>query len=193
MIAQPSCSPEVLQLEVSVSTYTIAGISVHVYGLEQLPENKEKDIKTDVSCLYLLSPRLCDHTYMTGIARTVLYDYYNSKSSAKRGLICAAFDPRNHGEREVCICILIPIGARPPAKQTAIGKQRSEQGVARLQRYPRTRYVFNLPRNPARPVDDNIIPPGVHFPDAPLLAHSDPAPCRGCLARRSLGLSGCSS
>lgn len=106
MFPQPVYSPSVSELKVSVSTYTIAGISVHVYGLEQLPENKETDIKADVSCLYLLSPRLCDHTYMTGIARTVLHDYYNSKSAAKRGLICVAFDQRNHGEREVCIRIL---------------------------------------------------------------------------------------
>lgn len=105
MIQPPTISPSALQLEVSVSTYTIAGISVHVYGLEQLPENKEKSIKTDVSCLYLLGPRLSDYTFMTGIAKAVLYDHYNSKSATKRGLICVAFDQRNHGEREVCIGI----------------------------------------------------------------------------------------
>lgn len=99
-----------MQLEVSVSTYTIAGISVHVYGLEQLPKNGEKSIKTDVSCLYLLNPRLCDHTFMTSIAKAVLCDYYTSKSAVKRGLICVAFDQRNHGEREVCIRILTSTG-----------------------------------------------------------------------------------
>lgn len=116
MIQQPTISPSALRLEVSVSTYTIAGISVHVYGLEKLPENKEKSIKTDVSCLYLLGPRLCDHTYMAGIAKTVLYDYYNSKDAMKRGFICVAFDQRNHGEREVCIGISVSIWA-PSAKE----------------------------------------------------------------------------
>lgn len=113
MIPQPPCSPSALRLEVSVSTYTIAGISVHVYGLEQLPGNEEKSIKTDVSCLYLLNPRLADHTYMVGIAKTALDDHYKSKTAAERGLICVAFDQRNHGEREVCINILILILEAP--------------------------------------------------------------------------------
>lgn len=116
MIQQPTISPSALPFEVSVSKYTIAGISVHVYGLEQLPENKEKSIKTDVSCLYLLGPRLRDYTFMEGIAKTVLYDYYNSKSETKGGLICVAFDQRNHGEREVCIEISVSIWGHPQLK-----------------------------------------------------------------------------
>lgn len=102
MISQPAGSPSALQLEVSVSTYVIAGITVTVYGLEQLPKNDGKASKMDVSCLYLLNPRLSNHTYMTGIAKTVLGDHYSSKCASRRGLICVAFDQRNHGEREVC-------------------------------------------------------------------------------------------
>lgn len=147
MIAQPVCSPDVWQLEVSVSTYTIAGISVHVYGLEQLPENKEKDIKTDVSCLYLLSPRLCDHTFMTGIARTVLYDYYNSKSSTKRGLICVAFDPRNHGEREVCIYALVSIGEDLQLNSNRLIKRRTGRGETPM--LPMHRICFQSTTEPS--------------------------------------------
>lgn len=103
VMPQPAGSPTALQLDVSVDTHTIAGISVHVYGLEQLPKNVR-----NVSCLYLMNPRLCNHHFMTGIAKTALEDHYKSEVAAKRGLIAATYDQRNHGEREVRIRITIP-------------------------------------------------------------------------------------
>ncbi|RPB13434.1 hypothetical protein P167DRAFT_505329, partial [Morchella conica CCBAS932] len=104
MIRQPSGSPAALTLDVSIDTFTIAGINAHVYGLSQLPQSGKMDNAIEVSALHLLNPRLCDHMYMAGIAKTVLADFYQKQAQGTmvgRGLICVAFDQRNHGEREV--------------------------------------------------------------------------------------------
>lgn len=106
MIRQPSGSPAALSLDVSIDTFTIAGINAHVYGLSQLPQSGKMDNAIEVSALHLLNPRLCDHMYMAGIAKTVLADFYQKQAQGTmvgRGLICVAFDQRNHGEREVLL------------------------------------------------------------------------------------------
>ncbi|KAL7273395.1 hypothetical protein RUND412_003751 [Rhizina undulata] len=90
-------------LEISKATHTIAGINVHVYGLKQLPliPWSPDEEKTDVYALYLLHPRLETYGYMESIARSVLGEWAALGVERKRGLICVAFDQRNHGEREV--------------------------------------------------------------------------------------------
>lgn len=114
MIRQPSGSPAALTLDVSIDTFTIAGINAHVYGLSQLPQSGKMDNAIEVSALHLLNPRLCDHTYMAGIAKTVLADFYQTQAQGSvvegRGLICVAFDQRNHGEREVLPILLLLLG-----------------------------------------------------------------------------------
>lgn len=88
---------------VSKKTFTIAGILTTVYGLEELP----LEIK-NVTCLWLLHPRLQTQACMEPIADSSITDWnrrlQESKSSqgqASMGLIAVSFDQRNHGTREV--------------------------------------------------------------------------------------------
>jgi hypothetical protein len=83
---------------VSQKVYNIAGISVTVYGLEEL-----RSQATYVACLWLLHPRLATQARMTGIADATINDW-NGKTQATpsaKGLIAVAFDQRNHGARMV--------------------------------------------------------------------------------------------
>ncbi|KAJ5692099.1 hypothetical protein N7462_001522 [Penicillium macrosclerotiorum] len=83
---------------VSQQVYAIAGISVTVFGLEELRAETK-----DVACLWLLHPRLATQERMTGIAGSVISDW-NSKCQqigSPKGLIAVSFDQRNHGARMV--------------------------------------------------------------------------------------------
>ncbi|OOQ86886.1 hypothetical protein PEBR_19566 [Penicillium brasilianum] len=83
---------------VSQNVYNIAGISVTVYGLEEL-----RSQATNVACLWLLHPRLATQERMTGIAEATINDW-NGKTRATpsaKGLIAVSFDQRNHGARMV--------------------------------------------------------------------------------------------
>jgi hypothetical protein len=85
---------------ISGKSFTIAGIAVTVFGLDELPFDA-----TEVACLWLLHPRLATQERMFGIADTIL-NYWNksrrpSLTDVKPGLIAVTFDQRNHGTREI--------------------------------------------------------------------------------------------
>ncbi|KAJ6085219.1 hypothetical protein N7499_004848 [Penicillium canescens] len=83
---------------ISKKVYAIAGISVTVFGLEELhPEASE------VACLWLLHPRLATQERMTGIANSTITDWNtrNIDTPSAKGLIAVSFDQRNHGTRMV--------------------------------------------------------------------------------------------
>ncbi|CRL20096.1 unnamed protein product [Penicillium camemberti] len=83
---------------ISQKVYAIAGISVTVFGLEEL--RKEA---SEVACLWLLHPRLATQERMTGIANSAITDWNtrNQDTPSAKGLIAVSFDQRNHGTRAV--------------------------------------------------------------------------------------------
>lgn len=83
---------------VSRKTYPIAGISVTVYGLEEL-----RPKAANVACLWLLHPRLATQERMSDIAATSIADWNgrNEGNPSAKGLIAVSFDQRNHGTRMV--------------------------------------------------------------------------------------------
>ncbi len=82
---------------VSKKTFTISGILTTVHGLEDLPAEA-----TNVTCLWLLHPRLQTQTCMEPVAASAITDWnHQPKAAESAGLIAASFDQRNHGSREV--------------------------------------------------------------------------------------------
>ncbi|KAJ6153803.1 hypothetical protein N7470_006762, partial [Penicillium chermesinum] len=83
---------------ISRRIYAIAGISVTVYGLQELQTQAE-----NVACLWLLHPRLATQERMADIAASSITDWNgrNEGTSSKKGLIAVSFDQRNHGTRMV--------------------------------------------------------------------------------------------
>lgn len=83
---------------ISRKVFAIAGISVTVFGLEELrPEASE------LACLWLLHPRLATQKRMIRMANATITDW-NTKikdTPSAKGLIAVAFDQRNHGSRMV--------------------------------------------------------------------------------------------
>ncbi|KAJ5937453.1 hypothetical protein N7454_004753 [Penicillium verhagenii] len=83
---------------ISQRVYAIAGISVTVFGLEELSSQA-----TEVACLWLLHPRLATQERMADIAASTIADW-NTKTNetpTAKGLIAVSFDQRNHGTRMV--------------------------------------------------------------------------------------------
>jgi hypothetical protein len=86
---------------VSKKVFTISGILTSVFGLDELPPHP-----SEVSCLWLLHPRLQTQACMDPIAASVIGDWNkrlreNSSKEPGKGLIAVSFDQRNHGSREV--------------------------------------------------------------------------------------------
>jgi len=84
---------------VSKKTFTISGILTTVYGLDDLPVEA-----TNVTCLWLLHPRLQTQSCMEPVAASAITDWNHqlkATESAGHRLIAASFDQRNHGSREV--------------------------------------------------------------------------------------------
>lgn len=79
----------------SQTTFLIGGIPVHVHGLHELSSNTGS-----VAVLWLHHPRLSNAGAMTPLASHILSAYAASPSSSSLGLLIAAFDQRNHGERQ---------------------------------------------------------------------------------------------
>ena len=102
-------SPTTTTAEISVHTYCIAGIQVHIYGLNQLRAllDPNSSCLTSLSILHTLHPRLQTHAYMAPIIRKCLSDHYypggstNTANAITSGLLGVSFDQRNHGTREV--------------------------------------------------------------------------------------------
>lgn len=85
-------------IAMSQKVYAIAGISVTVFGLEELSPQA-----STIACLWLLHPRLATQERMTGIASAAIADW-NGKTQGNpsaKGLIAVSFDQRNHGSRMV--------------------------------------------------------------------------------------------
>lgn len=81
--------------QVSKSTYTIAGIAVDVFGLEQLHPSA-----TEISVLWLLHPRLSKRARMEPIAHAAVSSFHQQQPQQNStGLIAVSFDQRNHGSR----------------------------------------------------------------------------------------------
>ncbi|OXV06176.1 hypothetical protein Egran_06057 [Elaphomyces granulatus] len=88
---------------ISRKSYTIAGIAVTVFGLDELTFDA-----AEIACLWLLHPRLATQESMFGVADTILNDWNKSKRPSLEdvklvtmGLIAVTFDQRNHGTREI--------------------------------------------------------------------------------------------
>ncbi|OAX81592.1 hypothetical protein ACJ72_04066 [Emergomyces africanus] len=89
--------------KVSKKVVPIAGILCTIYGLDELPAQAN-----EVSCLYLMHPRLGTAGSMEGFAcravadwNTRLRDGQVSSGQKNKGLIAVSFDQRNHGSRLV--------------------------------------------------------------------------------------------
>ena len=86
---------------VSKRAYCVAGLSVNVYGLDELRKDSE-----GVACLWLLHPRLQDQACMEPIAFSAINAWNKHLQAAKKGpgmqgLIAVSFDQRNHGSRKI--------------------------------------------------------------------------------------------
>lgn len=88
--------------QISKNQYTIAGILVNFYGLDELPSET-----ADVACLWLLHARLQTQAAMEPFAAVIIQDWNKrireGRTGSKRpvGLIGVSFDQRNHGSRQV--------------------------------------------------------------------------------------------
>ncbi len=86
---------------ISKKVFTISGLLTSVFGLDELPPRV-----SEVTCLWLLHPRLQTQACMEPIASSVILDWNkrlqeNSPRKSSKGLIAVSFDQRNHGSREV--------------------------------------------------------------------------------------------
>ncbi|KAL8669654.1 MAG: hypothetical protein Q9168_005764 [Polycauliona sp. 1 TL-2023] len=80
----------------SRKTFTIAGILVTVFGLEELSPSARK-----TACLWLLHPRLQTQECMGPLAAVCIDSWNHQVRSQELGLLAVTFDQRNHGSREV--------------------------------------------------------------------------------------------
>ncbi|KAI9658163.1 MAG: hypothetical protein M1831_004010 [Alyxoria varia] len=126
LTARPeSSSPS--RVPVSMKQLVIAGIVVNVFGLAELPSNTGYGHQNiEVSCVWLLHPRLLDQSSMEPLARELISAWNNKnnspatatgvsgeqtgsenlnsnhpspKSDKRMGLIALSLDHRNHGSR----------------------------------------------------------------------------------------------
>lgn len=85
-----------LPASVSRRKFNIAGISVNIYGLEELGPSAR-----NVSCIWLLHPRLQTQECMAPLATAILNSWNSRKEKTTHGLLAVTFDQRNHGSREI--------------------------------------------------------------------------------------------
>ncbi|KAF8456441.1 hypothetical protein BDZ91DRAFT_786210 [Kalaharituber pfeilii] len=139
-----SITVEPSHAEISVHTYTIAGIQTHIYGLTQLAplltssSSSSSPPPPAISILWTLHPRLQTHEYMAPIIRACLADhYFPSESSTapddsdanstspppppaepssppRPALLGVSFDQRNHGTREAAPLANLAFSSPPP-------------------------------------------------------------------------------
>lgn len=82
---------------VSWKRFNIAGMLLTVYGLEELPSDKN-----DVTCFWLLHGRGDTQDSMSFVAAAMIHAWNGKKASDdRRSLICVSFDQRNHGSRMI--------------------------------------------------------------------------------------------
>jgi pimeloyl-ACP methyl ester carboxylesterase len=81
---------------VSWKRYNIGGILLTVYGLEELPSNKD-----NVTCLWLLHGRGDTQDSMSFIAAAMIRAWNKKRQEGEKSLICVSFDQRNHGSRMI--------------------------------------------------------------------------------------------
>ncbi|KAK2757868.1 hypothetical protein FQN54_004274 [Arachnomyces sp. PD_36] len=87
----------------SKKTFLVSGMLVTVFGLEELSSQV-----TEVSCLWLLHPRLNTQEGMEPIASVAIADWNTRRKEGRvdaaqrnKGLIAVSLDQRNHGTREL--------------------------------------------------------------------------------------------
>lgn len=102
--------------DISVHTYCISGIQVHIYGLDQLrPLLSPSPCLASLAVLHTLHPRLQTHAYMAPIIRHCLADHYHLPGATPTsGLLAISFDQRNHGTREVSPLANLAFSSPPP-------------------------------------------------------------------------------
>lgn len=81
---------------VSKQVFTVAGITIAVYGLNELISSAR-----EVACLWLLHPRLQTQACMEPLAAAAVSGWNERKESETMGLLAITFDQRNHGSREI--------------------------------------------------------------------------------------------
>lgn len=80
----------------SRTTINIAGFTVYLYGVDELTAEQAKDTMV----LFHIHGRTRTYKDAEAVAHQVLHDL-RQRGKAKRGLVIASFDNRNHGERAV--------------------------------------------------------------------------------------------
>ena len=106
--------------EISVHTYCISGIPVHIYGLDQLlPLLLLPTCRPSLAVLHTLHPRLDTHSVMSPIIRQCLAEHYFPASTSASpptttGLLGISFDQRNHGCRETTPLANLAFTSPPP-------------------------------------------------------------------------------
>lgn len=81
---------------VSFRRLNISGILVTIYGLEEV-----RGAHSDVACVWLLHGRGDTQDSMSFVAAAFIQAWASRRTTGQKGLICVAFDQRNHGSRMI--------------------------------------------------------------------------------------------
>ncbi|KAK4163588.1 hypothetical protein QBC43DRAFT_370580 [Cladorrhinum sp. PSN259] len=81
---------------ITPETLPLAGLQTDLYGLSLLPPSA-----TQITCLWLHHQRTRTKESMGEFASLILSTYYSQPHERTRGLLCLAYDQRNHGTRTV--------------------------------------------------------------------------------------------
>ena len=167
---------------ISKREFSIAGIIITVFGLEEIPSFSE-----EVACIWLLHPRLANHAHMVPAAEAILKDWHKRLEEGKagkppKGLIAISFDQRNHGAREVT-----PIANRGWRE----GNETHAQDMFSIYRTSFLHPVINLlitntRRHRPRYLSYDASSPFYSLSGLRTENHSEP--CPGCLIRRTCSL-----
>lgn len=107
-LPSPSTTPDGLEPRFSLprttprsskTSLTIGGVTIYVYGLEELKQKSG----VDVGVLYLAHNRTRTYLVTEGIAHEILHRYRNDGRKKKVEMIAVTMNMRNHGDREVWI------------------------------------------------------------------------------------------
>ena len=88
----------------------IGGLKLYIYGLEEVSASLSEagNLSGEVAVLYMAHNRTRTYLVMEAMAHEILHRYRNDERNARSGpvgLIAVTMNMRNHGEREVSICI----------------------------------------------------------------------------------------
>lgn len=88
----------------------IGGLKLYIYGLEEVNASLSEagNLSGEVAVLYMAHNRTRTYLVMEAMAHEILHRYRNDERNARSGpvgLIAVTMNMRNHGDREVSICI----------------------------------------------------------------------------------------